>query len=153
MRYRLLCVDRVRERYVAAAVDDFVQRLRRHEGMDIVEVPAARGSDPDRIVRIEGEDLLGRIDRAEHVWLLERTGAALSSIELAERLSALANSGISRLTVVVAGAFGASAALIERADFLWSLSRLTLLHEWARALAIEQLYRATKIARNEPYHH
>jgi 23S rRNA (pseudouridine1915-N3)-methyltransferase len=153
VRLRLVCVDKVRERYVADAVDDFVQRLRRYDSVDVVEVPATRGTDAQRAVRAENEALLHRIARGEHVWLLERTGTSLSSVELAERLSGLATQGISRLTLVVAGAYGASEALVERADFQWSLSRLTLLHEWARALAVEQLYRATKIARNEPYHH
>jgi 23S rRNA (pseudouridine1915-N3)-methyltransferase len=153
VRYRLICVDKVRERYVAAAVDDFVERLRRYEPLELVEVPAMRGSDSERAMRAEGDEVLRRIDRGEYVWLLERSGTALSSVELAERLSGLATAGISRLTLVVAGTFGASPALLERADFQWSLSRLTLLHEWARALAVEQLYRAAKIARNEPYHH
>jgi 23S rRNA (pseudouridine1915-N3)-methyltransferase len=53
---------------------------------------------------------------------------------------------------VIAGAYGAAPALVACADFRWSLSRLTFLHEWARALVLEQLYRAAKIARNEPYH-
>jgi 23S rRNA (pseudouridine1915-N3)-methyltransferase len=58
-----------------------------------------------------------------------------------------------RLTLVIAGTYGAAPALLERADFMWSLSQLTFLHEWARMLVLEQLYRAAKIARDEPYHH
>ena len=61
--------------------------------------------------------------------------------------------GRSRLTLVVAGAFGPPQEVIERANFLWSLSELTFLHEWARIIVLEQLYRAAKIIRNEPYHH
>jgi len=57
------------------------------------------------------------------------------------------------LTLVVAGTYGADRAIVERADFVWSLSSLTFLHEWARAIVVEQLYRAAKIARNEPYHY
>ena len=60
---------------------------------------------------------------------------------------------VALLTLVIAGTYGAAPALLERAQFRWSLSRLTLLHEWARALVLEQLYRAAKIAANEPYHH
>ncbi len=57
------------------------------------------------------------------------------------------------MTLVVAGTFGAGDALKAQAGFLWSLSRLTFLHEWARMIALEQLYRAVKMARNEPYHY
>jgi 23S rRNA (pseudouridine1915-N3)-methyltransferase len=87
------------------------------------------------------------------MWLLERNGSAFSSEEFAARVEALAHSGISRLTFVVAGTYGAGDALRERADVQWSLSRLTFLHEWARMIVLEQLYRSAKITRNEPYHH
>jgi 23S rRNA (pseudouridine1915-N3)-methyltransferase len=65
----------------------------------------------------------------------------------------ISHDGTSRLTFVVAGTYGADASLLERADVQWSLSPLTFLHEWTRAIVLEQLYRAAKISRNEPYHH
>jgi len=104
-------------------------------------------------MRAEGEAILRLIDPADHVWLLERSGEMLSSEELSRRLERLPHQGIACVTFVVAGTFGASEALLARADVRWSLSPLTLLHEWARALVLEQLYRAAKIARDEPYHH
>jgi 23S rRNA (pseudouridine1915-N3)-methyltransferase len=72
---------------------------------------------------------------------------------LASRLEEIRFSGAQRLTLVIAGAYGADASLRMRAEFLWSLSELTFLHEWTRMIVLEQLYRAAKIARNEPYHH
>ena len=153
MRYRLLCVGRIRERYIADAARDFAQRLRRYEPLEITEVPATRGLDEARARREEGDALLRRIVPGETVWLLERTGNEFSSLDLVSRLKTLSASGTSRLTLVVAGPYGASSNLLQRADFLWSLSQLTLLHEWARALVLEQLYRAAKIVRREPYHH
>lgn len=153
MRLRLVCVDRVRERYVAAAVDDFARRLRHYESLEVVEVPAGHGADPQRAKHDEGVAVLRRIEPAERVWLLERTGTEWTTMELSARLGALAREGIPRLTLVIAGAYGADGALLARADALWSLSKLTFLHEWARALVLEQLYRAAKIARGEPYHH
>jgi 23S rRNA (pseudouridine1915-N3)-methyltransferase len=104
-------------------------------------------------MRAEGEAMLKLIEPSDHVWLLERSGELMSSEELARRIERLPHQGIARLTLVVAGTFGASEALLARADVRWSLSPLTFLHEWARVLAVEQLYRAAKIARDEPYHH
>ena len=104
-------------------------------------------------MRAEGDAILKLLDASDHVWLLERSGEAFSSEELARRIDALPHRGIAKLTIVVAGTYGASEALLARADVRWSLSPLTLLHEWARALVLEQLYRAAKIARDEPYHH
>ncbi len=153
MKIRLISVGKVREPYVAAACDDFSARLRRYESFEMLEVAASHGSDPARATREEGERTLRALVPGDLVWLLEREGTQLSSLELAERLQALALSGTPRLTLVVAGTFGASDELLARAAFRWSLSRLTFLHEWSRALVLEQLYRAAKIARNEPYHH
>jgi 23S rRNA (pseudouridine1915-N3)-methyltransferase len=150
---RLIAVGKVRERYIGAALDDFRTRLRPYHRLEEVEVRAADGSDPARAMQTEGEAILKVIDPADRVWLLERTGESFSSEELARRIERLPHEGIARLTLVVAGTYGASEALLRRADLRWSLSPLTLLHEWARALVLEQLYRAAKIARDEPYHH
>ena len=114
---------------------------------------AADGGDPARAMRSEGEAILKLLDPSDHVWLLERSGELLASDELARRIERLPHQGIARLTFVVAGTYGASEPLLARADVRWSLSPLTFLHEWARALLLEQLYRAAKIARDEPYHH
>ncbi|HVA38167.1 MAG TPA: 23S rRNA (pseudouridine(1915)-N(3))-methyltransferase RlmH [Candidatus Dormibacteraeota bacterium] len=153
MRIQVLAVGKVKERYVAAAVDDFARRLRPYASLDLAEVPAAHGSDAAAAMREEAGRILARLSPDDVVWLLEREGEEWSSPELARRIDDLTRTGTSRLVIVVAGTFGADASLRARATRLWSLSRLTLLHEWARALALEQLYRAHKILRNEPYHH
>ena len=153
MHIRLVAVGKVRERYLAEAMADFRTRLRPYHRLDEIEVRAGDGADPERAMRAEGEAILKLLDPSDHVWLLERTGEAFSSEELARRIERLPHAGIARLTIVVAGTYGASPALLARADARWSLSPLTLLHEWARVLVMEQLYRAAKIARDEPYHH
>jgi 23S rRNA (pseudouridine1915-N3)-methyltransferase len=153
MQLRMIAVGRMREPYLVAAADDFRRRLRPYHRLDETEVRAADGGDPERAMQIEGEAVLRLLAPADHVWLLERDGTQFSSEELAERLDTLALGGTSRVTFVIAGTYGASPALLARANVRWSLSRLTLLHEWARALVLEQLYRAAKIAHDEPYHH
>lgn len=153
MLIRLIAVGKVRERYLVEATADFRARLRPYHRLEEIEVRAGDGADPERAMRAEGEAILKLVDPSEHVWLLERTGESFSSEELARRIERLPHLGIARLTIVVAGTYGASPALLARADARWSLSPLTLLHEWARALVMEQLYRAAKIARDEPYHH
>lgn len=152
MKIRLVAVGKLREPYIAAACADFRSRLRRYHPFDEIEVAASHGSDPERAMREEGERIVRTLDPGDPLWLLERTGEELASLELVERLRGASALGITRLTIAVAGTYGASSALLARADFRWSLSRLTFLHEWARALVLEQLYRAAKISRNEPYH-
>jgi len=129
MQLRLIAVDKIRTAYIADACADFRKRLE------------------------EAERILKHVRPDDRLWLLERSGTAFSSPQLASEIDKVAHQGISRLTFVVAGTYGADASLLERADVRWSLSPLTFLHEWARAIVLEQLYRAAKISRNEPYHH
>ncbi len=153
MQFRLIAVDKLRTAYVAQACDEFRKRLRAYAPYDEIEVRAAAGGDPSAAIRDETGRILKLIRPDDRVWLLERTGNEFSSIEFSAKLDAIAHAGTTRLTFVVAGTYGAGDALIARAEQLWSLSKLTFLHEWARMLVLEQLYRAAKIARNEPYHH
>lgn len=153
MKYRILTVGKARERYIIAALADFRTRLRRYVSFEEIEIAPSHGGEPARALREEGERVLAHIAPGEPIWLLERTGRAFSSIELAERIAEVEHSGVQRLTFVIAGTYGADERLLARANLHWSLSSLTFLHEWARAIVLEQLYRAAKIARNEPYHH
>jgi 23S rRNA (pseudouridine1915-N3)-methyltransferase len=153
MRYRIICVGKVRESYIAQAVDDFRNRLRRYDGLEEVEIAVSRAADAAGAMRDEADRILRLIDAGDAVWLLERLGTALSSEAIAQRVASLEVAGRPQLTIVIAGTFGAAQALKDRADMLWSLGPLTFLHEWARAIVLEQLYRAAKINRNEPYHH
>ena len=153
MQIRIIAVGKLRERYLAAAADDFRRRLAPYHRLEVVEVRAADGEVAPAAMALEAVAIMRRIVPQDHVWLLERSGDELSSTELAGRLEGLASAGTPRITFVIAGTYGAAPALAARANVRWSLSRLTLLHEWARALVLEQVYRATKIARNEPYHH
>jgi 23S rRNA (pseudouridine1915-N3)-methyltransferase len=153
MHLRLIAVGRVRESYVAQACADFRKRLAPYFPYDETEVRSADGSNPDNAMREEAERILKLLRPDDRLWVLDRTGTQLSSEELSVRLEAVAHSGIGRLTFAIAGTFGADKRLRNRAEFLWSLSDLTFLHEWTRMIVLEQLYRAAKIARNEPYHH
>ena len=153
MHVRLVAVGKLREPYLVAAAADFRNRLRPYHRLEEIEVRSGDGTEAERAMTAEADAILKLIAPSDPMWLLERTGVEFSSAELAQRIAALPVAGISKLTIVVAGTYGAAPALLERAQVRWSLSKLTLLHEWARALVLEQLYRAAKIAANEPYHH
>ncbi len=77
----------------------------------------------------EADAILRLLAPSDHVWLLERTGTEIASEDVAARIERLAIEGTSSLTLIIAGTYGAAPALLERANFRWSLSRLTLLHE------------------------
>jgi 23S rRNA (pseudouridine1915-N3)-methyltransferase len=153
MIVRVIAVDRIRTPYVARACEDFRARLGAYHAYDEIEVRAGDGRDPQAAMREEAERVARHLRDDDRLWLVDRSGTQLSSEALATRISDVGRSGAQRLTLVIGGTYGAADTLRERAEFVWSLSALTFLHEWARAIVLEQLYRAAKIARNEPYHH
>lgn len=153
MLLRILAVDRIRSPYVAAACTDFQKRLEPYHPCTAIEVRPGDGKDPRAAMRDESARILRHLRADDRLWLLERTGTQLSSLALASRLEEVGRSGAGRLTFAIAGTHGADAALRMRAEFLWSLSELTFLHEWTRMIVLEQLYRAAKIVRGEPYHY
>lgn len=153
MQLRLIAVDKIRSPFIAEACAEFRKRLSPYYPYDEIEVRPSHGGDPQQAMNEEGERILKSIRPDDVVWLLERTGTQVDSLTLSRRMESVAHSGAARLTLVIAGTYGAAEALHARATFLWSLSNLTFLHEWARAIVLEQLYRSAKIARNEPYHH
>lgn len=153
MQLRVIAVGKLKASYAAQACGEFAKRLAPYFPLEITEVKASDGSQPQQAMREEAERILKIVHDDDCVWLLDRTGDELSSEQLSRMMAGVANAGTRRMTFVIAGTYGADDALRARADFVWSLSLLTFLHEWARMIVLEQLYRAAKIARNEPYHH
>ncbi len=151
MQLRIAAVGKLRDPAAAAACAEFQKRLRAYHRIEVTEVRASSGSDPAKAVREEGERLLKAAGNGM-LWALDPAGAELSSEQLSEKLTGLESLG-RPLTLAIGGTFGLAQDVRARADFVWSLSKLTFLHEWARMIVLEQLYRAAKIARSEPYHH
>jgi 23S rRNA (pseudouridine1915-N3)-methyltransferase len=97
-------------------------------------------------------DLVRKLPPRQQLWALDERGKQLSSDELAAALAQRMNAGEHGITFVIGGADGLPRELVARADFVWSLARLTLPHRLARLIVLEQLYRAMSIIRGEPYH-
>jgi 23S rRNA (pseudouridine1915-N3)-methyltransferase len=147
----LLAVGKLRPALRQAA-DEYLKRLRRYAQVSELEVKEA-GKAPNAEVgrRIEGAHLRERVPEGARVIVLDRSGRGWSSEDLARRLDAwrLASDPVA---LVLGGAHGLDPALLVQADEQWSLGPLTLPHQLARVVVMEQLYRAWTILRGEPYH-
>jgi 23S rRNA (pseudouridine1915-N3)-methyltransferase len=140
---------------LGSVIGEFERRAAHYWKLEIVEVGAGvRGGkeDPDRVRQAEGERIQKAMAQGLEVWSLTRDGKCMGSAELAEALSDLAVRGYPGAAILIGGAFGLSADLLERSTRRLSLSSLTLPHEIARLVLVEQLYRAGTILRGEPYH-
>jgi 23S rRNA (pseudouridine1915-N3)-methyltransferase len=149
MNVTIVAVDKLREQYVKAGCELYEKRLAPYGGVTIVEIRKSAAA--DAMLR-EGRSILDRIAPDDVVWALDRIGKPLSSLELAHKIADVERSGKRRLVLAIGGPEGLHESVLARADFRWSLSELTFLHEMARLVALEQLYRAAKIGRGEPYH-
>ncbi|MDO9556476.1 MAG: 23S rRNA (pseudouridine(1915)-N(3))-methyltransferase RlmH [Coriobacteriia bacterium] len=153
MKISVIAVGRLKERYWREAADEYIKRLRPHATLEVIEVPDRDVTrDEVRAVAEEGADVLRAIPDGAHVIALDIGGIQRSSTDIADRLGALGLEGRSAVAFVVGGAAGLSSEVIARADERLSLGRITLPHQLARVVLLEQLYRAFKIMHNEPYH-
>jgi len=153
VKVRLLSVGRPRDREAAALHDRYARRIEqmgaRYESEWVVEIKAGGKYSDEHVRERESTLLIGRLRPSETVVALDREGEMISSEELARRLERAPGAG---LTLVVGGPLGLHRRILERADWRWSLSALTLPHELARVCVAEQVYRALAIVKRVPYH-
>ncbi len=134
------------------AADDYLRRLTRYTGAREVEVREASREPTIPAQRdAEAARLAERMPAGSRVVALAREGQGWSSAELARRIDEW-RLAARPVTLVLGGSHGLAPALLRRADARWSLGPLTLPHELARVVVLEQLYRAFTILRGEPYH-
>jgi 23S rRNA (pseudouridine1915-N3)-methyltransferase len=151
MRVRLVWVGRTRNEHARALVADYLERLARFTRCEVTEVRESAAKDDRAILAEESRRLADALRADSFVVLLDVEGRQWSSPELAAELARWEVRGLKEVAFVVGGHLGVSAELKTRADVRWSLARLTLTHELARVLLVEQLYRAYTIARGLPY--
>jgi 23S rRNA (pseudouridine1915-N3)-methyltransferase len=153
VRVSLLCVGRLSREYKPVA-DHYLRLLRPYastEVVEVLEVPLSRGQAV--VVPAEGAALLRRVRPAGYRVVLDRGGRELASEELSDLLAERKLHGVGDFQFILGGALGLDSRVLDAADFVWSLSRLTFPHQLARCVVLEQLYRAVRIERGEPYHY
>ena len=156
MRLNLLCIGRMTLPFLRAGCDEFAERLKRYLPLTITEIKenkTGRKQDLPKIIATEGENLEQRIPQGSFVIALDQGGKNMRSEQLAEFMNDHLVRSIPEWTLLIGGPYGLSENLRKRADLVLSLSPMTLTHQMARLLLLEQLYRCCTILRNEPYHH
>ena len=154
MHIRLLAVGGRQPAWVDKAFRDYAGRFPPQWKFRLDVVATAKRSksdDAQRAREAAGQQLLGKIAASEQVVLLDENGKQPTSRDLAGKLSVWQADGRD-LCFVIGGPDGVSQNCRRRADFLWSLSNLTLPHGLARVLFAEQMYRAWSLLSGHPYH-
>lgn len=153
MNLTVAVVGRLKERHWREAAEEYLKRLGSYATVRIVEVADRDLSrDEAAAVAAEGADTLRALPAGAHVVALDRSGKQLSSEEFAGWLAGHGLAGRSSIAFVLGGAAGLAPDVLAQADERLSLGALTLPHQLARVVLLEQLYRAFRITRGEPYH-
>lgn len=151
MTVLVLAVGRLRAAY-REACDDYLRRLGRYARVGEAEVrEASRTPTVEAQREEEAERLRARLPDGSTVVALAREGSPWTSEELARRMDGW-RVAARPLAFVLGGSQGLSRSFLASASVRWSLGPLTLPHEMARVVVVEQVYRAFTILRGEPYH-
>ena len=153
MRLTLLAVGDKLPAWAEAATAEYLKRMPREARVDLVTVkPEKRaGQAADSLKQAEGARLLDKLPEGARLVALDEHGRQASTRELADLLARWRSSGRD-VCLVIGGTDGLAPAVLEKAETTLALSRLTLPHALARVLLAEQLYRATSLLNNHPYH-
>ncbi len=154
MRITLIAVGRLKEAYWRDAAGEYLKRLGPYADVRVVEIAdrdPGRGGEA-RALAEEAADVVKAIPPGTHVVALEIGGRQLSSEQFSAKLSRLGVEGQSHVVFLIGGSLGLASEVLARADERLSFGELTLPHNLARVVLLEQVYRAFRIARGEPYH-
>jgi 23S rRNA (pseudouridine1915-N3)-methyltransferase len=150
MRIRFIWPGKTKDEHLRALVAEYLKRLTRFVRCEVIETREVAGADR-AAVKKESHRILDAIPANSMMLLLDLKGREWNSPELADEVRRWESDSIKEVAIVIGGAEGVSAEVAARAQKRWRLSRLTLTHEMARVVAVEQLYRAYTINRGLPY--
>ena len=158
MQIRVIAVGRIKEKYLQDGIAEYEKRLRPYAKVQIVEIaeekrPASPAPSVERIaLEKEGDRILAAVPDGSLLIALDVKGISWSSEEMAASFREWELFGQNQLAFVIGGDLGLSPVVIARSDLRLSLSKMTFTHPLARLLLVEQVYRAFRIMRGEPYH-
>ena len=157
LNIKIICVGKFKEKYWEAASAEYMKRLGAYCSVSVTEVkeeklPAhASRADEENVIMKEGKSILDKIGTGDYVVALDIGGRELSSEDLAAKISQISFTN-STIAFVIGGSLGLSNEVKSRAALRLSFGKITLPHQLARIVLLEQIYRAFKINAGETYH-
>lgn len=158
MQYTILCVGKIKERFFADAITEYRKRLSRYGKTEIIEVPDEKTPDHAsesmelQIKQKEAERLLKYMRDNMYIIALDLQGKEYDSLAFADQLVGIMLRGGSHITFVIGGSLGLHPSVLQRADERICFSKMTFPHQLMRVILLEQIYRANRIQKGQPYH-
>lgn len=155
MKIKIIALGKIKEKFLKDGIDEFLKRLTPYSPVEIIELSPIEIKDENltqKILDEESDKILSHIKPQSYVITLEINGRQFSSENFADKLKELINNGISETIFVIGSSCGISTKVSDRANLKLSMSKMTFLHQFARLILVEQIYRAFKIMKGETYH-
>lgn len=155
MKIKIIALGKIKEKFLKEGIDEFLKRLTPYASMEVIELNPIEIKDENltqKVLEQEGEKILDLIKPNSFVITLEIEGANFSSEKFAQKLEEITNEGYNEIVFVIGSSYGLAKSVSNRANLKLSLSKMTFLHQFARLILIEQIYRAFKIQKGETYH-
>lgn len=158
MNISIITIGKLKEKYLKQGIDEYLKRLSSYAKIEIIELADEKAPENlseiemEQVKEKEGERILSKISDDTHVIALAIEGKMKSSEQLAKDLDQLATYGKSKVAFVIGGSLGLSNTVMKRANDSLSFSKMTFPHQLMRLILVEQVYRAFRINRGEPYH-
>lgn len=154
----IICIGRLKEKYLRDACDEYIKRLSGLCKLNIVELTAERLSDNpsqkeiENALNTEGRKITEKIPAGSAVYTMCIEGKQRTSEELSREIDSLAVSGTGSITFIIGGSFGLSEQVKKLSSQRLSMSKMTFPHQLARVMLLEQIYRAMQISKGTKYH-
>lgn len=155
MNIKIIALGKLKEKFLKDGIDEFLKRLSPYASVEIIELSPTEIKDINLTAKAldeEAQKILTHIKPQSYVITMEINGKMLSSEDFAKKIEDITNFGTSEIIFVIGSSCGLSPIICNRADFKLSISKMTFLHQFARLILVEQIYRAFKIIKNETYH-
>ena len=156
MKIKLLVIGKTDDKNLQLLIQKYEKRLKHYIKFEMELIPDLKNvknlSESEQKEK-EGELILKRIKPADQLIILDEKGVMHTSKEFSNFMQKKMNSGIRQMVLVIGGPYGFSEAVYQKAQGKISLSKMTFSHQMIRLFAVEQIYRAFTILKNEPYHH
>jgi len=156
MKIKQVAIGKTEEEYIRKGIEEYETRIQHYITYESILVPAIRSTAQmtASMVKIkEAEKMVKYVNPSDFVVLLDERGVEMRSVEFANFLGTKFNTGLKSMVFIIGGPFGVDETIRKRANFTFSLSKLTFSHQMVRLFFTEQLYRALTILKNESYHH
>lgn len=152
MDITLICLGKIKEKYLEEAIVEYHKRIKPYCNLKIVELKEINSNNDLKNLSLEAVDILNNISKDDYVVTLEIEGKMLDSTELASFIANHYTYNPKRLVFVIGSSCGISDEVKRRSDYKLSFSKMTFPHQLMRVIFLEQIYRAMMINTNHKYH-